>query len=156
MPFKPLQTDEKLDEPPPPPRDMDTQMMLGCTGFGATAGIVFVLVAWPHFVFTETYRLDVLAKALAWGCGPAAIQGFLLSRKSFIGACGFIGGALVSTVFLYIRLQQVLLARYGDESARPDYPLAFGWLVPVGFFLLAVAIALLALPRSEMPDADGR
>ena len=154
MAFEPLQTDEKLSEAPKPTRDMDTQMMLGCTGFGVTAGLIFALVAWPHFVFADTYRFDVLAKAMALGGIPAMIQGLILSRKGLVGACGFVGGALVSTVFLYIRLQQVLLARYGDEAARPDYPAAFGWLVPVGFFLAAVAIALVALPKGALPDGD--
>lgn len=154
MPFEPLETDEKLTAPPSKARDMDTQMMLGCSSFGLVAGLGLALAAWPHFLITDTQKLPALVQASLLGLLPAALVGLIATRRLGLpGACGFIGGALVTGVFLYLRLTQVLLTRYGDPSQQPDYPLAWSWLLPIAWIVACAGMAVLFLPRSEMPDA---
>jgi len=154
MPFDPLKTDERLSEPPPRVRDMDTQMMMGCSSFAVVAGLGFALAAWPHFLISETQKLAALGQASLLGLAPAALLGILASRRFGLpGACGFVGGALVTAVFLYLRLTQVLLTRYGDPAQLPEYPLAWSWMLPLAWVVACSGLALLFLPRSEMPDA---
>lgn len=154
MPFEPLQTDEKLPEPPKQQRDMDTQMMLGCSTFGIVAGLGLALAAWPHFVITDTQHLDSLVRASAMGLVPAGLVGIVATRRLGLpGACGFVGGALVTAVFLYLRLTQVLLTRYGNPSELPDYPTSWSWMAPIAWVLFCAGLAVVFLPRSEMPDA---
>ncbi|MCB8931872.1 MAG: hypothetical protein M9921_02560 [Fimbriimonadaceae bacterium] len=152
MPFEPLETDEKLDAPPPKKRDMDTQMMFGCSTFGIVAGLILLLVALPHFLIADTQRLVELGRASLLGLAPAAVVGMVASRRFGLpGACGFVGGALVSAVFLYLRLAQVLLTRYGDPSEQPDYPVSWGTLLPIAWVAACAGLALLSMRRSDLP-----
>lgn len=152
MPIEPLNTDEKLDTPPPKSRDMDTQMMMGCSTFGIVAGMVLVLTAWPYFLIQDAQKLHSLLRVSAIGLAPAAVFGIVVSRRFGLpGACGFVGGALVSAVFLYLRLGQVLLTRYGDPSEQPDYPVAWGWLMPMAWVVACSGLALLSMRRSDLP-----
>lgn len=152
MPFDPLQTDEKLDAPAPAKRDMDTQMMLGCSTFGVVAGLILLFAALPHFLIPETQKLEALGRTCLFGLVPALAIGIAASRRLGLpGACGFVGGGLVSAVFLYLRLSQVLLTRYGDAAEQPDYPVAWGTLLPIAWAVVCTGLAALAMRRSDFP-----
>lgn len=151
MAFEPLLTDEKLDNPPPKERDMDTAMLLGCSGFVGVSLITFSLVLWPHFIWTDVFQIRVLGMACAVGMIPACIVGIVAARKGALaGACGFVGGAMAAAVFLFLRLQQIKPAVQGRDALEADYPLNFAWMVPVGWLCLAALIAIIATPRDRL------
>ncbi|MCX7799651.1 MAG: hypothetical protein N2109_04835 [Fimbriimonadales bacterium] len=152
MPFEPLRTDEKLDHEAERPRDMDTHMIAGCSGFVATSLLTYFLALWPHLVFHEGYRLATLAAGLGFGLVPACILGAVATRRFGLpGACGFLGGVMAFSVFLHLRIQQFLAARGSRDLPQPEYPDDFQWMVPLLALALAVLAAAASLPRSERP-----
>jgi hypothetical protein len=150
MAFEPLLTDEKLDKPPPKKSDMDSLMIAGCTGFVATSIIAYVLSVWPHFVVGEAHLARSIGIALAIGLMPALIFGFVAIKKMGLpAATGFIGGSLATGVFLFLRINQVMISRHIHDGPQPDYPAAWTWMIPAGWVVLATIFALIITPRSE-------
>ena len=152
MAHEPLRTDEKLETPVPRPRDMDAQMLVGCTGFVLASIGGYLLTVWPFFVFSDVQFLRVLAIAAAAGMIPAAIYGGIATRRFGLpGACGFFAGAVATAIFLVLRLQQVFVAAQAQQDVAPNYPPAFQYLVPVAWLLAALLVAALLLPKGELP-----
>jgi len=151
MAFEPLQTDEKLDRPIPKARDMDGQMLFGCSGFVLASVGSYLLSIWPFFAFSNTDRLASLGLASALGFVPAFALGGVATRKfGLAGGCGAIAGALTSAIFLYLRIQQTFLSAAARQAPTPDYPAVLQWLVPTGWVLAVVLAASLLLPRGEL------
>jgi hypothetical protein len=81
MPFEPLRTDEKLKQPVRRERDMDTHMLVGCSGFVFTAVAAYVISVWPFLVFSDSEKMSSLLLAALLGPAPAALLGVLACRR---------------------------------------------------------------------------
>lgn len=148
MPFEPLRTDEKLDTPVERAPDMDAAMLFGCTGFVAASIGCYILSVWPFLLFSETEKLSMLCLATAAGLIPATVLGVIATRRfRLAGACGFVGSALATGIFLYLRIEQVFLSALARQAPTPDYPRAMVYLVPLAWILLATIIALAVMPK---------
>lgn len=155
MPLEPLQTDETLDKPVPKERDMDTVMLFGCGAFVAGAVTIYLLSIWPFFVWPDVHRLRTLALCIAAGLAPALIVAAISTRRFGLpGACGAIGGALTTAIFLYLRLQQAFIASAAKQDKPPDYPALLQGLVPLVWVLTVALVAVLLLPKGELPSAE--
>jgi hypothetical protein len=160
MPFEPLRTDERLETSGPRPKDFDTQMLLGCSGFVTVSLLTYFLTVWPHLAFPDTYRLSVLMAACAAGMLPAAILGIVAMRKFGLpGGGGFVGGALAASIFLHLNLKRLLLLEelqaVSRELPQPEYPASWQFLVPGAWLLGAVVLALVFLRREEFSTEEG-
>lgn len=153
MPFDPLQTDEKLDQPAAKERDFDAQMLAGCTAFVGTSILCYLLGVWPYFVFAESNKLVTLALSSGFGLIPSAVLGIVVTRKSGIpGACGFLCGAMAVAIFLFLRLQQVMLALQIKDLPQPEYPASWAWIVPLAWLLTCVVLLVIFLPKAQFSD----
>ena len=143
MAFDELGTDEKLDKAIPPPADMDTQMIGGCSSFVAAAVITYGLGIWPFFALhPRIHELTTLILACSLGLIPAALFGaFVSARWGLATGCGFFGGALTNAVFLYLTLQQASLGHTVRELPVPDYPREFMWWIPLAWICASLVIA---------------
>src|SRR5579863_8269193 len=105
--MEPLRTDEPLPSgSTKPPKDMDTAMLGGCAVFLSTAVLAFGAAVWPHLLYSHAERIATLRMDLLLGLTPSLIVGVIASRQGGLaGACGFVGGALITSVFLFLRLQ---------------------------------------------------
>jgi hypothetical protein len=71
------------------------------------------------------------------------------------GASGFVGGAFISAIFMFLRLDQSMLRNFVPDVPRPDYPDAWKGLVPLGFVLVSLILAILFVPKKEfLSDAE--
>src|SRR4051794_13321407 len=117
MPFEPLQTDEKIAGGAKT-KSMDDLMLFGCTGFVIASIFGYLLGIWPHLLMPGIDRSATLATCLAVGFVPAAALGVFASlRYGLPGACGFIGGALATGVFLYLRIESMFIG-YQSKQVR--------------------------------------
>lgn len=156
MPFEPLQTDEKLEKPIKAEKDFDTQMLAGCTAFVGTSVLCYLLGVWPFFVLPETNKLLMLLMACALGLIPAAIFGSVITRKAGLpGACGFLGGAMAIAIFLFLRLQQIMLAKQIKDLPQPEYPSSWVWMLPLAWILVAIGLVSLFMPKGQFMDEPG-
>ncbi len=150
MAFEQMDTDERLENPVRRPPDLDTQMLFGCSGFVATSMASYVVSVAPHLVWTDVHRAATLAACSAAGLIPASVLGVYATRRFGLpGGAGFLGGALAFSVFLFLRIQQVMTFRHAREAPQPDYPAAWVWMAPVGWVLFAGLLIFVFLPRSE-------
>lgn len=151
MGFGRLETDEPIENPPKPPRDLDTQMLFGCSGFVATSVVTYALGVAPHLFRTSTHLTSTLVFCSAAGLIPAAAFGAYASRKFGLpGGAGFLGGSLAFGVFLFLRIQQVMTFRHARDAPQPDYPESWIWMAPGAWILIALAVILIFLPRDEL------
>jgi hypothetical protein len=150
-------TDEKLDRREPRERDMDTHMLFGCSGFVLASFGSYVVAVWPFFVWMDAHMLAPLGTALAAGLPAAFVFGGIVSRKFGIaGAAGFIGGMVSTSIFLYLRFEQVFLEADAQRIPPPEYPSWFQWLVPflclASSILISSAIVIFAPGRADRPN----
>ncbi|MDR3690619.1 MAG: hypothetical protein P4L46_14670 [Fimbriimonas sp.] len=150
MPFEPLQTDEKLDQPVKADPDMDTAMLFGCSGFVFTSIGGYILSVWPYLVFQDSEILARLAMCSAIGLTPSALLGIAATRRfGLAGACGFVGGSMATGIFLFLRLDQAFVAALARQAPKPDYPHLLVYLVPAGWIILTLILALVFMPNEE-------
>lgn len=155
MPFEELRTDERLEKPVRPPRDMDSLMLFGCTGFVLASFLTYFLSVWPFFVIPDQETIRGLAIAIAAGFVPAAVLGALLARKFGLpGACGAIGGAMATAIFLHLRVKLLMLGFSLPDVPDPEFPPVMTWIVPLAWLLAMVLVQLLVLYR--WPDDNLR
>lgn len=125
-------------------------MLRGCSGFVTASLMGYALSVWPFFAFQEAEKLSQLITASASGLIPAAIFGTIAARRfGLAGACGFVAGSISTAIFLYLRLNQAVLAGMAQQAPVPEWPGEFVTLLPLGYVLLAVFLAILAMPRNE-------
>ena len=148
MPFEPLKTDEKLEGPPPKQQSpLEKQLMSGCMVILLTCVIVYGLCLWPWFTF-QGHTVSGLVKALTFGAGSSIVLGIFVTLKyGMAGASGFLGGAFVAAVFMFLRIQQYMLGKGHNDLQQPEYPERWQWLVPLAWVLLAVVIVAIFLPK---------
>jgi hypothetical protein len=150
MPFEPLNTDERIEQSAPRERSMDDQMLFGCSGFVIASIGGYALSVWPFFLFADIEKVSTLAKDCAIGFVPAVILGLLVSRRFGLpGACGAVGGAIASAMFLYLRIEQAFMAHLARQAPEPDYPSILQGLVPLAWLLAVILVALAAMPKEK-------
>jgi hypothetical protein len=150
MAFEPLQTDEKLEKPTKAGPDMDSVMLFGCSGFVLTSIGGYVLSVWPYFIFPDSEKLATIGLSSAVGLGPAAVLGVIATRRfGLAGACGFVGGSMATAIFLYLRVEQTFISALARQAPKPDYPQLLMYLLPLGWVLLSVILALLFIPDEK-------
>ncbi len=157
MAFEPLGTDEKLSEPVKPEKDLDTILLGGCSTFVLICILVYALTSIPFYIFDDVYRLTSLLRTLAIGGIPACILGLFFTRR--FGASGFggyLGGLLISGVFLHLRLRQVMLSEWMKDAPQPDYPMSFVWIIPAIFVLANIMLALIVVKKNEIYPSDSK
>jgi len=153
MPFDPITTDEKLEQPAPKKISFDNLMLLGCMSFVIVSVIVYALSIWPFFAIDGTNRLKGLALASSLGLLPAAIAGAIGSRWGGLpGACGHIAGSMAIGVFLYLRLDQFDAVRGVPDFPQPEFPHSWVYLAPTILVLLNSAIAIFFVPKNQFQD----
>lgn len=134
---------------------MDTVMLFGCGSFVAGAITIYLLSIWPFFVWPEVHRLATLLKGIAAGLLPALLVTTIATRRFGLpGACGVVGGALTTAIFLYLRLQQAFIASAAKQDKPPDYPPLLQGLVPLAWVLAIALVAVLLLPKGELPSKE--
>jgi hypothetical protein len=155
MPFDPLQTDEKLDQAVPRERDMDSAMLAGCTGFVFTALATYALVVWPFLVFQDAQRSAILLQSIAIGLVPASLLGIIAARRMGLpGGSGFVAGAATASVFLFLDLKRIFVLAQDPNMQQPQYSPAMVWLLPLAWTSFALALAMVALPKGELPEKE--
>jgi len=153
MPFDPIRTEEKLEAPVRAGRDFEGQLLFGCGTFVLASVITYVLSAWPFFVVAEMYLLRPFLIARALGRIPSTIFGLIVMRKTGLaGGCGFLAGAMTQGVFLFLRMEQLLLGHSVVDLPRPELPLSWGWIVPTVWAVSALLLVVLFVPKRELAD----
>lgn len=157
MPFEPLQTDEVLEAPAKRERDMDTQMLFGCTSFVGASFITYGLAIWPFFVIDDQHLTSQFLLAAGLGGLPALAFGVYCARKyGLAGGCGFFGGATAVGIFHFLHLQQLMIGHVNREIPEPEFPESWKWIVPTIWLVVALAMVLAFLRRSEFGDSTGK
>jgi hypothetical protein len=144
-------TDEKLESAVPKKMDMDTRFFAGCITIAVGSLVFYALLVWPFFAFPVHLRSGLVQLGL-FGALPAFALGVLSVRKLGLeGATAFIGGSLAGSVNAYLRIDSLMLGKLEatPNLPAPDYPESWAWLLPLAWALLAVATALILLPRHE-------
>lgn len=150
MPFDPLQTDEPTKKAYPREKDLDTQMLGGCSAFTLSAFLTYGLGIWPFFAIKNLTTWNGLLTATGLGALTSLIFIWAASRTAGIsGWFGGMGGTLAIIVFEYLLVNHVI-----DLSRGPEQPpIEFGPLVPVGlgfgWFFVAVLVGYVGHRKSR-------
>ncbi len=153
MSFEPLQTDERLDSQVKRERDMDSEMLVGCTGFVLASVLHYFIGAWPFAIFSEIYLLQTLAIASACAIIPSLIFTAIATRKGGIStAAGCFGGGFAIAIFLYLRLEQFNLVRGQRDMPQPEFPPIWAVMLPAAWLFLILATVLFALKIEHVRD----
>jgi len=157
MPFEPLRTDEPIERHAVRKvRDFESSLMAGCATIVLASLITYFLSIWPFFVFPE-YRISGLLIIALAGPGTAGVFGIFCTRKfGLAGASGFVGGAMASAIFMFLRLQQTVAVRGHHDYVQPEYPDRWAWLTPLAWFLISGALALIFLPKEPEEHLEAR
>ncbi len=148
MPFEPLKTDEPNEGHSPATPEFEKQLMSGCTVILTGCFVVYFLVIWPWIVFLDTHTMAGLTKSLTFGLIPATLLGILLLIKfNIAGASGFVGGIFASAVFVFLRLQQFMLAEGHNDLPQPEYPSSWVIFIPIAMVFLAVGLSAIFWPK---------
>lgn len=144
MAFEPLRTDEKLDKPIKKRPEFEMQMLSGCMVFGVMAFLTYALGIWPFLVIPELHLLRQIGIAAAAGGIPIVLLGSIAAfRGGLAPACGFLGGSLALSVFLYLLLGQIELGHTLPDMPKPDYPPIMTWWAPAAWTLTSVMITVI-------------
>jgi len=155
MSFEPLKTDEPI-HPGQEKRqkEFEGQILRGSMIIGLTAVTVFVLCSWP-FLMVEEYRVTGLRFWAIFGAIPAlAVGTFVAWRFRLTGASGFAGGALVSSVFIHLRMDFSLLRGLVPDVPQADYPESWKWLIPAIWLILCLVISFVFGSTDKDFDSD--
>ena len=141
MPFEPLQTDEKLDQPAKRQRDFEGHLMSGCMAVGLTAFFIYALSAWPWFVF-EDHRVSGIRSIALFGGVPSLIFAFVSTvRFGYAGLSGSMGGGMIAAIFIWLRLQEISVGINNPDRLQVEYPVRRTWMIPLAWFGAIVVIA---------------
>ncbi|MFZ4509049.1 MAG: hypothetical protein ACOYON_15275 [Fimbriimonas sp.] len=156
MAFEPIETDETLPEKAKREKDMDTQMLMGCSSFVVVSIGSYLLTVWPYFLVAELEKGQTLLNCALMGMVPSLLVGGFASRRFGLpGGFGFVGGAIATAIFLYLRLQATQLAAMAQQLPTPDYPSELIWLLPGAWLFLVMITALALIPKGELPEIGG-
>lgn len=145
MAFEPLQTDEKLDQPAPKKRDVDTVMLFGCGAFLVASLLSYAAAVLPFLILPDIWSLSTLGRNSLIGMSASLAVTVVAARRGGIpGACGSVAGALTTAVFLFLRLQQTFLAGSANQAPTPDYPAPFQLLLPLAWILITALVGVLS------------
>lgn len=148
MPFEPLQTDEKLDQPIKLGPDMDHMMLAGCFSFVSTAVLHYGLAVWPFLIFPTPYLLETLGRCALFGGVPALFVTAYGSRRFGVAAAaGSIGGAFSVAIFSYLRLEQFNMVRGNRDMPQPEFPSSWVWVIPLAWVLATLVTVLMSLRK---------
>ncbi len=157
MAHEPMKTDQKLEAPAKRRQDMDTALLSGCLTVAALSIAIYLLVAWPFFVYEMHTRAGLVSAGL-FGILPATLIGALAVRRlGLTGGTGFAGGAFASGLFVHLQLSNLMLGKIGavEDLPSPNYPEYWAWFLPLIWCLLVVAVVLVLLPKRELEDEVG-
>jgi hypothetical protein len=130
-------------------RDLDSQMLAGCTAFVFVSMVAFGLSLWPFFAWPELWRTSNLALCCAVGFVPSAVLGAVFARRGGIpGASGYVAYAMAFSAFLYLRLEQIRMSALAQQTPELDYPAILGALIPLGWLLVSLFIAMACFRES--------
>ncbi|MBI1756015.1 MAG: hypothetical protein HYR64_02795 [Fimbriimonas ginsengisoli] len=130
-------------------------MLRGCSAFVAVSLGAYLLSILPFFFWTESYRLLTLGRCALVGLAPAAVLGVVATRRAGLpGAAGFVASALVTAVFLHLRIGQMFIAWEARQAPEPDYPSSLGLSAPGASVALSICLALLVMPKGELPSSE--
>lgn len=156
MPFHEIKTDEHVPGASKREKDFETQIMRGCAATVVLSVLVYGITIWPFFALPE-HTVEGLFAILAFGMIPSTILGVFAIRKiGYGGFSGFVGGALTSAAFIYLRLQQTMLAKVNPNLPAVEYPERWVWLVPLAWVLFAIVVGLIACPDPLGREGDPR
>lgn len=149
MPFEPLKTDEKYEGPAQAKTNLERQLMAGCTTIVVICFLVYFITIWPWFAL-PAYTVSGLTEALIFGAGASVILGIIATLKfKSAGGAGFLGGAMAASVFMYLRLNQIMLGKGHVDLPQPEYPERWEWLVPLAYMVLCIAVVAVLWPKEE-------
>lgn len=147
MSFEPLGTDEPLEEGAPRPKSFEGQLMSGCMTIMLESFLVLALTVWPFILFEHRTNAQLFT-ALALSTVPTFIVGACFVRfAKLAGAVGFAGGLFVGAVFLMLRIETVVSARFDPLLPQPEYPPSWQWFVPGAWLLAGLALLFIVLPK---------
>ena len=152
MPFEPINTDEKIEGKKVRPHDMDDAMLSGCTGFVGCSLITFFLGVWPFLAFGSTQPVTPgLLLGFPLGLIPALVfGGYACRRYGLASACGFVGGSMALSVFMFLISNRLATAIFVASGPRHFYSPGFVFLIPVVWLVLALANAYVFTAKSEL------
>lgn len=149
MPFEPLRTDEKLEQPIKR-EDIDAHLMRGLVAFGFVAGLTYLFIAVPFFVVKGLETPDGLRTAGMIGGIPSLILGLLGARLGKVaGGSGFVAGALIAAAFLYMKLRQIVLFAGKDEMPPLEWNPVLTYVIPICLIAISILVFFVATPRKE-------
>lgn len=126
---------------------MDQAMLGGCFTIGILAVLCHLLTIWPFFIFAE-HTITGLQRIFMVGGLPVLILGLLASwRFSFAGYSGFVGGAVASAAFMYLRLDQTFLGAISPNLPAPEYPERWKWMIPLAWIAACALLGGIALGK---------
>ena len=156
MPFEPLHTDEKVEGKSVREKSMDDLMLSGCSGFVGCSFGTFLLGMWPFLVFGSSPSANLLL-AFPIGLIPSLTFGIYVSRRfGLASACGFVGGAMALGIFMHLIANQIITAIFLQGGKQTMPPLLVIYLIPAAWVLVAVAVAYVVLPKTELRDHFSR
>jgi len=134
--------------------DPDKELMDGCASFLVIAVVGFSLVVVPFLLTLDVHRLGDLIQTCATGMVPCLILGAIAVRiRGLATGFGLVGSAMASSVFLFLRIQQISLAAQAGQSPPVEYPPVFQFLVPLGWILATVLVSVASL-KNEADQKD--
>ncbi len=157
MSFEPLGTDEPLEESTSSrkPRDFENELVGGCFTIVGGSLTIFLLTWWPFLIFPFKTSAG-LFKALAIAGIPVLIVGLVLTRLvKLAGAVGFAAGMFIGAMFLFMNLNLELIGFNDPNALPPEYPQAWGWVIPAAWFLAGMAVMLFAYGNPKNSSEGG-
>lgn len=144
MPFENSDMDEKIEGRPPASKSLEAELTRGCFQIILISLGVFFFFVWPFIIFQDTHTMAGLTKALLVGplVSILAGAGICYGLKT-AGATGYLGGIFASCIFLFLRMQQIMLGEGQEGVAQPEYPGYVVFALPLAIVALAFAIALI-------------
>ena len=151
------ETDERIEGKPKKRPDLDAELLRGCITIGTLSLLVYGLTIAP-FYFTEHHTYSGLARTGLLGAAPALVLGALAVRRlGLSGATGLMGGAAAGAIFIYLRMEQVMLGYAGISTLpMPEIPPFWSWLLPLIWVLVCLAAVLLLYPKNGQGTVDNR
>ncbi len=134
---------------------MDAVMLAGCSGFIIAAFLTYGLAISPCFLGPAIEMVQTLATLGALGEPPCLNVGLVMSKRmSLPAAAGWVGGALATAIFLYLRLDQLTALRNSNLPGEPEYPGNWAVIIPLTWLVINVSLAAWMVRGALNVDGD--